>query len=189
MERELLMTGIGGQGVQLAARVLAEAAVAEGREVCLFGSYGGMMRGGNTDTTLVIADDAIGAPPVISSTWSAIVMHHDYADDVWSMLRPDGLVFVNSTVVQRRPDDIVGQVVDVAASDLAVDVGNIMTATMVMLGAYVSVTGIVAVDSVKSAIAETLPSYRRQHIDLNIAAVQAGVEACEARVPAWAGVA
>jgi Pyruvate/2-oxoacid:ferredoxin oxidoreductase gamma subunit len=31
MERELLLTGIGGQGVQLAAQVLARAAIADGR--------------------------------------------------------------------------------------------------------------------------------------------------------------
>ena len=40
MERELMVTGIGGQGVQLATQVLARAAMAEGREVLLFGSYG-----------------------------------------------------------------------------------------------------------------------------------------------------
>ena len=51
MERELLLTGIGGQGVQLAAQVLARAAIAEGRSVQMFGSYGGMMRGGNTEAT------------------------------------------------------------------------------------------------------------------------------------------
>ena len=56
MEREVLLTGIGGQGVQLAAQVLAHAALDEGRDVQLFGAYGGMMRGGNTDATLVVAD-------------------------------------------------------------------------------------------------------------------------------------
>ena len=46
-ERELLLTGIGGQGVQLAAQFVARAAVYDRREVMLFGSYGGMMRGGD----------------------------------------------------------------------------------------------------------------------------------------------
>jgi S-adenosyl methyltransferase/Pyruvate ferredoxin/flavodoxin oxidoreductase len=45
VERELLMTGIGGQGVQLAGQLLARAAVSTGRQVLMFGSYGGMMRG------------------------------------------------------------------------------------------------------------------------------------------------
>ena len=66
MERELLITGIGGQGVQLAAQVLARAATLEGREVMYLGLYGGMMRGGNTDSTVVVADAPIIAPPVVS---------------------------------------------------------------------------------------------------------------------------
>ena len=75
MERELLMTGIGGQGVQLGALVLATAATAEAREVMYFGIYGGMMRGGNTDSTVVIADAPITTPPVVARAWSAIAMH------------------------------------------------------------------------------------------------------------------
>ena len=80
MERELLLTGIGGQGVQLAAQVLARAAIAEGRSVQMFGSYGGMMRGGNTEATVVIADGAIEAPPTVADAWSAIFMHHDFSE-------------------------------------------------------------------------------------------------------------
>ena len=55
-------------------------------------------------------------------------------------------------------------VVEVPATDLAVDLGNIMTASMVMLGAYVAVTGIVALDALDAAVAESLPSYRTQHV-------------------------
>src|SRR5205814_7611705 len=72
MERELLLTGIGGQGVQLAARVISTAAIAEGRSVQLFGSYGGMMRGGNTEATIVLSDGPVEAPPTVGHAWSAI---------------------------------------------------------------------------------------------------------------------
>ena len=40
----MLLTGIGGQGVQLAARTLAVAAVKCDLEVMVFGDYGGLMR-------------------------------------------------------------------------------------------------------------------------------------------------
>ena len=66
IEREILFTGVGGQGVQLAAQVLARAAVLEGRHVMLLGTYGGTMRGGNTDATLVVADAPISTPPIVS---------------------------------------------------------------------------------------------------------------------------
>ena len=44
----------------------------------LFGSYGGMMRNGPTDSTLVVADAPIAAPPIVSRAWSAIAMHPGY---------------------------------------------------------------------------------------------------------------
>ena len=56
MECEIMLSGIGGQGVQLGARVLAGAAAREDRHVMLLGTYGGTMRGGPTDSTLVVGD-------------------------------------------------------------------------------------------------------------------------------------
>ena len=72
IEREVMLTGIGGQGVQLAAQVLARAAVREARQVMLFGSYGGTMRGGQTDSTLVVADGPLATPPIVSKLWAAV---------------------------------------------------------------------------------------------------------------------
>ena len=57
--------GSAGRAIQLAALVIARAALAEGREVQLFGSYGGMMRGGNTEATLVVADGPVESPPTV----------------------------------------------------------------------------------------------------------------------------
>ena len=186
MERELVLTGIGGQGVQLAAQVLARAAIAEGRSTQMFGSYGGMMRGGNTESTLVIADGAIGAPPTVANTWSAIFMHHDFSEPTRAKLRSGSLVLVNSTVFEGSFDRDEYQVVEVAATDLAVDLGNIMTASMIMLGAYAAATGMVALDSLDAAVTESLPSYRSQHVARNVAAIRAGFEFAPRDLsPAW----
>jgi 2-oxoglutarate ferredoxin oxidoreductase subunit gamma len=186
MERELLLTGIGGQGIQLAAQVLARAAIAEGRQVQMFGSYGGMMRGGNTEATVVIADGAIEAPPTIADTWSAIFMHHDFSEPTRAKLRPGSLVLVNTTVFEGSFDADEYRVVEIAATDLAVDLGNIMTASIVMLGAYVAATDIVALEAIDAAIAASLPAYRSQHVALNVSAVHAGFDAAPRAIsPAW----
>ena len=92
MEREITLTGIGGQGIQLGAQVLARAAALEDREVLLFGSYGGTMRGGPTDSTLVVGDGPISAPPIVSQTWSAIAMHHEFWEPVARKLGPGSVV-------------------------------------------------------------------------------------------------
>jgi Pyruvate/2-oxoacid:ferredoxin oxidoreductase gamma subunit len=134
MERELLITGIGGQGVQLCAQVLARAATLEGREVMYLGLYGGMMRGGNTDSTVVVADAPILAPPVVSRAWSAIAMHDDYWPAVESKLRPGGLVLVNDTTFTAEVRDDV-TIHRVPATTVATDLGSPLSGSMVMLGA------------------------------------------------------
>jgi Pyruvate/2-oxoacid:ferredoxin oxidoreductase gamma subunit len=190
MERELLLTGIGGQGIQLAAQVLARAAIAEGREVQMFGSYGGMMRGGNTEATVVVADGPIEAPPTVGDTWSAILMHHDFSAPTMARLREGSVVLVNSTVFEGTFDRDPYLVVDVPATDLAVELGNIMTASMVMLGAYGAVTELVSLDALIDAVSASLPSYRSQHVALNVNALHAGFAAApRALAPAWQEVA
>ena len=177
MEREILLTGIGGQGVQLAANVLAHAALADGRDVQLFGSYGGMMRGGNTDAELVVADDRIEAPPTIGSAWAALLLHPDYADPVLARVRQGGLVLRNAVVWDGplERDDV--DVVDVAATDLAAEAGHVMAASMVMLGALCTVTGLVELGAVQAAARACVPPYRRQHLELNDRALKAGAAA------------
>jgi len=192
VERELLFSGIGGQGIQLCAHVLAAAAIAEGKDVQLFGSYGGMMRGGNTDATLVVSDDRVEAPPTVGSAWCAVLMHHEFAAPTLDRLRADGVAFVNSTVCEGL--EAPGRtVVGVPATALAAEAGNVIAAGMVMLGALVAATGIVGTSSLHDAAAASLPPYRTQHIELNDRALVLGEGAASELVaPAWparAGVA
>src|SRR4051794_15716804 len=146
MEREVLITGIGGQGIQLAAQVLARAATLEDREVMYLGLYGGMMRGGKTDSTVVVADAPIMAPPVVSRAWSAIAMHDEFWAPVEAKLRPGSLVLVNDpTFTATVRADI--NVQRLAATTIASDMGNAMGGSMVMLAAFCGTTGIVGIDA------------------------------------------
>jgi Pyruvate/2-oxoacid:ferredoxin oxidoreductase gamma subunit len=189
MERELMLTGIGGQGVQLAAQVIARAATLEGRSVMFFGVYSGAMRGGNTDSTVVVSDTQLDAPPIIARTWSAIAMHHEYWEPMHGKLRDGSVLFVNSTLFEGEIDPGRFQVFEVPATEIAAtELDNLMTASMVMTGAYVGITGLVSIDSAIAAMAASLPSYRQQHIALNERALRAGFDRVDKlAAPAWAG--
>ena len=187
MERELLVTGIGGQGIQLAALVIARAALAEGREVQLFGSYGGMMRGGNTDASVVVGDGPIQAPPVLSHTWSAIGMHDKFWAQIGPKVRDGGLVMVNDSTFETPIDEARFRVVRVPASDIAINLGSELGGSLVMVGAYLATTGLIGLDAAIEGMRESIPPYRTQHIAGNETALRAGYDAVEHdTVPAWA---
>ena len=181
-----MLTGIGGQGVQLGAQTLARAATLEGRHVMVFGTYGGTMRGGNTDCTIVVADEPIAAPPILSRTWSAIAMHHQYWEPTRQKLRPGSVVFLNTTLFDAELDRSELGVVEVPATQVALDLGSSMMGSMVMVGAYAAATGMVSVESLVEAMTSCVPAYRKQHVESNAKALHAGYALPEAgSVPAW----
>lgn len=169
-----MLTGIGGQGIQLAAQVLARAATLEGRHVMYLGTYGGTMRGGSTDSVVVVADRPIVAPPIVSKIGSALAMHHAFWGPIDAKLRPDALLVVNSGVFEGAASREQVTRVDVAATELATGIGNPLAGSMVLLAAYVSMTGILRLESLIEAMRESIPSYRQQHIEANEQALRLG---------------
>jgi Pyruvate/2-oxoacid:ferredoxin oxidoreductase gamma subunit len=190
VEREIMLTGIGGQGVQLAAQVLARGAATEGRNVMLFGVYGGMMRGGNTDSSVVVADGPIQAPPLLSQTWGALLMHHKYWEPMAHKIRDGGIVLANSSLFEGDLERDRYRVIDIAATDAATALGAPLTASMVLTGAFVAATGLVGIDAIVQAMTDSLPPYRRQHAEANERALRHGYALVDEQIaPAWEGVA
>lgn len=185
-ERELMVTGMGGQGVQLAAQVIAQGAMIEGRNVQLFGVYGGMMRGGNTDASVVVGDGPIQAPPVLSHTWSAIGMHDKFWAQVGPKVRDGGLVMVNDATFEATIDEDRYRVLRVPASDIAITLGSELGGSLVMVGAYLATTALVGLDAAIEGMRASIPPYRTQHIAANEVALRSGYDAVEHNtVPAW----
>jgi len=174
-EREVIFTGIGGQGIQLMAKVLAEAAVAEGRHVMLFGSYQGMMRGGPSESTVVIADSEIQAPPIVPHCWALVAMHPEGLDVFVRKLRPDGLLFTNETLIKTPPPLHVRSIA-VPVTRLAEHAGNVAGASMIALGAFVAATELVSFDAVVGAMQRALPPHRRQRAEENVRLLFLGAE-------------
>jgi Pyruvate/2-oxoacid:ferredoxin oxidoreductase gamma subunit len=174
LERELLVTGIGGQGVQLAAQVLARGATLEGSHVMLFGVYAGAMRGMNTDATVVIGDGPLQSPPLISHTWSAIGMHDKFWPPIERKLRNDALVLVNDSTFETPLDGDRYRVLRVPATDIADEIGNPLGGSMVMAGAYAAISELVGLDALLDGMRASIPPYRTQHIAANETAIRTG---------------
>ena len=174
-EREVIFTGIGGQGIQLMAKVLAEAAVAAGRHVMLFGSYQGMMRGGPSESTVVIAESEIQAPPIVPHCWALVAMHPEGLDAFVRKLRPGGLLFINDTLVKAAAPPNVRSIA-VPVTRLAEHAGNVSGASMIALGAFVAATELVPFDAIVGAMQRMLPPHRRHRAEENVRLLFLGAE-------------
>lgn len=185
-EREVLFTGVGGQGVQIVSKALAMAAIADGFQVLLLPRYGGGMRGGMTNATLTVGDGDLGALPVITSAWSAVVMDPAFFETVRPNLAEGAVVVVNSSVFDLAVDVPAARVFGVPAKEMAARLGNPQSAGFVMLGAFVALTGLVRVESAVAAMGELVPPYRAAHVAANEAAIRAGAQSVDRlAAPAW----
>ena len=186
MEREVLLTGIGGQGIQLAAQLLARAALSEGREVISLGTYGGSMRGGNTDATLIVGDGEISSPPIVARSWAGVGAHPRSWDAVRAKLRPGGVAVWNADLFPGPAEPGAARAVPVPATSLAASLGAPQALSLVLIGALAGASGLVGLASLVAAMEEALPPYRREHAAKNAAALRAGFEAAPAGLaPAW----
>jgi 2-oxoglutarate ferredoxin oxidoreductase subunit gamma len=186
IEREVLFTGIGGQGVQIASKALAMAAIAEDRQVLLVPRYGGGMRGGMTNAEVTIGEGPLRALPVITSAWSAYVMDGSFWETIRPNLATGAVVVVNSSLFEGPVDVPEARVFEVPAIEMATELGNPMSAGFVLLGGFVRLTGLVQIAAVIEAMRQLVPPYRTQHVVANERAIEAGAAAVEAlAVPAW----
>jgi len=173
MAHEIIMAGFGGQGVMAMGKILVEAALKEGKNVSWLPSYGPEMRGGTANCNVIISDEAIGAPTVTEAT-AAIVMNRPSLDKFEADVIPGGALFINSSLIDQKStrDDI--NVYYIPANEIADELGTGKIANMVMLGAYLKVSGATKEDSIMDIITEIFSGKKASVIPLNKEALKRG---------------
>jgi 2-oxoglutarate ferredoxin oxidoreductase subunit gamma len=168
------MAGFGGQGMLLAGKVLAQAAMDAGLEVSWLPSYGPEMRGGTANVTVCIGPTPIGSP-LIDSPRALLVMNLPSLEKFAPAVRPGGVIVINSSLVARdagREDCVV---VKVPAREIAEEAGTHKASNFVMLGAYVGASGVLPPALVERAIEAEFSDDRAKFVSVNLAAFRAGV--------------
>ncbi len=114
----------------------------EGKDVTWFPSYGAEIRGGTANCTVIISDEMIGSPVVMSPD-ILIVMNRASLDRFSPRLGKKGLLFYDSSFIPERitKKDIIA--IPVPATEMASTSGNTKSANMVMLGAFLSKTKLI----------------------------------------------
>lgn len=162
----------------LAGRVLANAALAEGREVVWAPSYGPEMRGGPVHCTVIVASERIGSPEV-SLADSLLIMDRASLDRFADRVKSGGLLVVNSSLVQARPENDACEILPIPANEAAEALGNARVANVIMLGAFLHERPIVSRGSVAEAMRLLIGKAREDLIAINQQALARGMELAE----------
>ena len=178
MQTEVIMSGFGGQGLMMIGKLLAWAGLEEGKDVTWLPSYGPEMRGGTANCTVVIADQPIGSP-LVSSPKAAIVMNQPSLEKFSPMLRKDGVLVINSTMIPVNADRTDLRSFRIKADDLAEELGSRRSANLVMLGAYIGMDDVVSCETLIKAIKKTFAE-KKKFIDVNCKTFMKGYELAKA---------
>ena len=165
------IAGFGGQGVLMLGLGIAAVGMKLGYHVSWLPSYGPEMRGGTANCSVRVSTRMIGAPTV-AETDILVAFNKPSLVKFEKEVRPGGLVFYDSSLIDRPPEraDIVS--VAVPATKLADELGNTKAANMVMFGAIVEHTGLFREEQVRRYLGEFIK--KKKLIPLNEQAVQKG---------------
>ncbi len=175
MQNEVVFAGFGGQGVLLIGKLLAIAGMNEGREVAWIPSYGPEMRGGTANCTVVVSDKPISSP-IIRNPQNAVVLNRPSFDKFEPAMKSNGILIVNSSLIDISTDRSDINVFSVKANEIANKLGNSRAANMVILGAFIGKSKVVNIKSIKNIVKSEFEKKKPQFVESNIKAIEEGYQ-------------
>ena len=175
MERAVVISGFGGQGLLFAGTVLARAAMAEGLEVFWIPAYGPEMRGGSAACTVIVGDHPIGSP-IVDHADAVIALSGPALARYGSLVAPGGVLVVDGTLVDP-PEIATAEVVAPPCTSLARQAGDDRLVSVVALGALVARRPIVGVETIRAALQATAGATHPEILRADLEAFDAGLAA------------
>jgi 2-oxoglutarate ferredoxin oxidoreductase subunit gamma len=154
--------------------MLAQSAMAEGKNVTYLPSYGVEVRGGTANCTVVISDEEI-ASPVASAPESVVAMNLPSLIRFQNQVQSGGVLFVNSSLIEAEVPRGDIDVVKVPANAIAEKLGSLKSANMVMFGAFAKKSNLVSIDTIIENLGSSTGS-KGKAIAANKKALMAGYE-------------
>jgi 2-oxoglutarate ferredoxin oxidoreductase subunit gamma len=174
-QQEIVIAGFGGQGILSAGRLLAYAGMVENKNVSWLPSYGPEMRGGTANCHIIISDEPVGSP-ILNSATTLIVMNGPSLEKFEDMVVPNGMIILDSTLIDIRPTRKDIEVYAIPATKIAEEMGNLTYANIVMLGKLIEKTGIISIEGFAEALKDVLPERKHYLIPEEIEALKIGMK-------------
>ncbi|MBS4537959.1 indolepyruvate oxidoreductase subunit beta [Clostridium sp. D2Q-11] len=185
--KNILLVGVGGQGIILASKILSNGLINSGYDVKMSEVHGMAQRGGSV-TTQIRYGEKVYSPIIGKGQADIIVAFEQMEAERWiDYLKPDGKLVISDYKIPSVPV-LIGDVdypntiledlqerskpTVIKAAKLAKELGNIRTQNIIMLGALTKAIGLENInwnDIIKSMIKD-------KYADINIKAFTMGKE-------------
>ena len=190
MTKNILLSGVGGQGTITAAKMLTFGLMEAGYDVKMSEIHGMSQRGGDVVSQVRYSKDKVYSPVIEKGTADIVVSFEEMeALRTLEYLKPDGAVVVNEekipsmtvlTGAEEYADDVIPEIKKAVervyafdASKMATELGNVKAANVILLGALVKLMGLDEIDW-EDIIRKNV---KEKFIDLNLKAFQVGADA------------
>ena len=171
---QYLFAGFGGQGILFSGKLLAYKGLTDGKNVSWLPSYGPEMRGGTASCSVIISDDAVGSP-IVSKPDVLIAMNLPSLDKYEDTVASGGMIFVDSSLIERKVkrDDV--KVFYIPATKLASDNGIEKLANIILMGKVLAETnGFDNEESVNNALKKVISAKHSDMLEVNLNAMRIG---------------
>lgn len=170
---EIRFSGFGGQGIIRCALIAGKAlSLYGGKFATMNQSFGPEARGSACSSQLIVSDDRV-LYPYITTPEILVSMSQEAYDKYEPEVKEDGILIIDEDLVHPRPDRDNIKYFKVPSTRFAEELGNRITANLVMMGFFTAVTKITTPDVMKKALPGLVPD---RFLDLNIKAFDKGYE-------------
>ncbi|MCB0806389.1 MAG: indolepyruvate oxidoreductase subunit beta [Bacteroidales bacterium] len=187
MKKDIILAGVGGQGILSIAASIGMAAVNDGLFLKQAEVHGMSQRGGDVHSNLRIADKEV-ASDLIPEGHADMILSVEPMESLryLPMLASDGWLITNSNPYKNIPnypeiDDVLEEIkkvknhVIIDANKIALDLGTKKAANIVILGAAAPFIGL-AYSSLENAISNIFKRKGKEVVELNLSALKHGFD-------------
>lgn len=154
MQKKIVITGFGGQGVVLAGRIVGQAAaIGDKLESTMVQSYGPESRGGECSTQVTIADAFIHFP-YITTPDILVCMSHSGYQKYCRQTKDDTVLIIDADLVKPTEHK---DYFAIPCTRFAEEMGLKMAANIIMVGFFAGITGAVSDKSLRQTVSESVP--------------------------------
>ena len=180
MKKDIILCGVGGQGILSIATIIGEAATKAGLYLKQAEVHGMSQRGGDVQSNLRLSTEPIWSDLIISMEPMEAMRYLAYLSKEGRIVT-SSKPFVNipnypdEEALQKELDTLPSIKLDIET--VAKDCGNPRGANMVLLGMAAPAIGILSVENLRQAIATVFARKGEQVVEANLKAFDAGVNA------------